>query len=50
VGLPDVMAAGVEQYTQYFDDTTHKTRRLTWQVGSHALTPLGTGVLYKAGL
>ena len=32
VGLPDVMMAGVEQYTQYFDETTSKTRRLSWQV------------------
>jgi hypothetical protein len=32
VGLPDVMMQGVEQYTQYFDETTSKTRRLSWQV------------------
>lgn len=23
---------GVEQYTQYFDESTNKTRRLSWQV------------------
>lgn len=33
VGLPDVMMAGLEQYTQYFDELNSKTRRLSWQVG-----------------
>ena len=32
MGLPDVMMQGVEQYTSYFDETTSKTRRLSWQV------------------
>ena len=36
MGLPDVMMAGVEQYTQYFDETTSKTRRLSWQVRARA--------------
>ncbi|KAL4451507.1 hypothetical protein ABPG75_007169 [Micractinium tetrahymenae] len=31
VGLPDVMMAGLEQYTQYFDELNSKTRRLSWQ-------------------
>ncbi|KAI3437587.1 hypothetical protein D9Q98_000040 [Chlorella vulgaris] len=31
LGLPDVMMQGVEQYTQYFDESTNKTRRLSWQ-------------------
>ena len=31
--LPEVMLAGVEQFSRFHDETNNKTRRLTWQLG-----------------
>lgn len=38
IGLPDEMMKAIEQFNRFHDDTTNKTRRLTWQLTMGSVT------------